>query len=103
MRQLEYFLAVVDHGGFNRAAKALYIAQPSLSQAIRNLEKELAGPLFHRIGRRVVLTDAGHALIEPARQVIRSVEVAQASVASVRGCCAAAWPSPRCRRRRWSR
>ncbi|MBB5139184.1 DNA-binding transcriptional LysR family regulator [Thermocatellispora tengchongensis] len=85
MRQLEYFLAVVDHGGFNRAAKALYIAQPSLSQAIRNLEKELAGPLFHRIGRRVVLTDAGHALIEPARQVIRSVEVAQASVASVRG------------------
>jgi DNA-binding transcriptional LysR family regulator len=82
-RQLEYFLAVVDNGGFNRAATALHLAQPSLSQAIRNLERDLGGMLFHRIGRRVVLTEAGQALIEPARQVVRSLEVARASVDSV--------------------
>jgi len=40
-RQLDYFLAVVDHGGVNRAAAALYLAQPSLSQAIRALERDL--------------------------------------------------------------
>ncbi|SEH01591.1 DNA-binding transcriptional regulator, LysR family [Nonomuraea solani] len=85
VRQLEYFLAVVDHGGFNKGAKALFMAQPSLSQAIKALEKDLGSRLFHRIGRRVVLTDAGRALIEPARQVVRSLEVARASVAAVQG------------------
>ncbi|WP_067970018.1 LysR family transcriptional regulator [Nocardiopsis trehalosi] len=85
VRQLEYFLAVVDNGGFNRAARALFIAQPSLSQAVRTLEKDLGSPLFHRLGRRVVLTEAGHALIEPARQAVRSLEVARASVDSVTG------------------
>jgi DNA-binding transcriptional LysR family regulator len=99
VRQLEYFLAVVDNGGFNRAARALYVAQPSLSQAIRTLEKDLASQLFHRIGRRVVLTEAGRALIEPARQAVRSLEVARASVGSVHGVRAgriviAAMPSP---------
>lgn len=82
-RQLEYFLAVVDHGGFNRAAAALHLAQPSLSQAIRTLERDLGSMLFHRIGRRVVLTEAGNALIEPAREVVRSLEVARATVESV--------------------
>ncbi|MFC4564216.1 LysR family transcriptional regulator [Nocardiopsis mangrovi] len=85
VRQLEYFLAVVDHGGFNRAARALFIAQPSLSQSIRTLEKDLGGPLFHRIGRRAVLTEEGHALIEPAREAVRSLDAARASVESVRG------------------
>lgn len=83
VRQLEYFLAVVDNGGFNRAARTLHLAQPSLSQAIRNLERDLGSMLFHRIGRRVVLTEAGHALIEPAREVVRSLGVARASVESV--------------------
>ncbi|MEO3744469.1 LysR family transcriptional regulator [Plantactinospora sp. B5E13] len=82
-RQLEYFLAVVDHGGISRAAKAMFVAQPSLSQAIRALERDLGSELFHRIGRRVVLTGAGRALIEPARQVVRGLELARATVASV--------------------
>ncbi|MEV4170509.1 LysR family transcriptional regulator [Nonomuraea sp. NPDC049709] len=85
VRQLEYFLAVVDHGGFDKGAKALSMAQPSLSQAIRTLEKDLGSQLFHRIGRRVVLTEAGRALIEPARQVVRSLAAARASVAAVHG------------------
>jgi DNA-binding transcriptional LysR family regulator len=84
-RQLEYFLAVVDNGSFNRAATALHLAQPSLSQAIRTLERDLGSLLFHRIGRRVVLTEAGTALIEPARQVLHGLELARASVDCVQG------------------
>jgi DNA-binding transcriptional LysR family regulator len=84
-RQLEYFLAVVDHGGVNKAAQALYLAQPSLSQAIRALERDLGNDLFHRVGRRVVLTQAGHALIEPARQVVRGLASARASVEAAAG------------------
>ncbi|MEU6375857.1 LysR substrate-binding domain-containing protein [Streptomyces sp. NPDC046909] len=83
IRQLAYFLAVVDRGGFNRAASALYVSQPSLSQAVHALERDLGTELFHRIGRRAVLTEAGRALIEPARAAVRSLEVARASVASV--------------------
>ncbi|MFF0223916.1 LysR family transcriptional regulator [Streptomyces sp. NPDC004629] len=85
VRQLEYFLAVVDHGGFNRAASALYLAQPSLSQAIQALERDLGSELFHRIGRKAVLTEAGTALIEPARAAVRSLEMARATVESVHG------------------
>lgn len=84
-RQLEYFLAVADHGGMNRAAAALHLAQPSLSQSIRNLERELGTLLFHRIGRRLELSEAGRAMIEPARQVIRDLETARATVQSVTG------------------
>ncbi|KFG71304.1 LysR family transcriptional regulator [Streptomyces mutabilis] len=83
IRQLEYFLAIVDSGGFSRAATALYVSQPSLSQAVRALEHDLGSELFHRIGRRAVLTDAGRALIEPARAAVRSLETARASVDSV--------------------
>ncbi|MCO1578916.1 LysR family transcriptional regulator [Crossiella sp. SN42] len=84
-RQLAYFLAVVDHGGVHRAAAALYLAQPSLSQAIRALERDLGQDLFHRAGRRLVLTDAGRALVEPARQVVRDLDIARASVAATAG------------------
>lgn len=85
VRQLEYFLAVVDHGGFNRAASALYLAQPSLSQSIHALERDLGSELFHRIGRKAVLTEAGTALIEPARAAVRSLGMARAAVESVHG------------------
>ncbi|MPZ60503.1 MAG: LysR family transcriptional regulator [Propionibacteriales bacterium] len=85
VRQLAYFLAIVDNGGFNRAARHLHLAQPSLSQAIGGLERHLGVLLFHRIGRRAVLTDAGRALIEPARQVLRDIDTAQATIASLKG------------------
>ncbi|MFD9408183.1 LysR family transcriptional regulator [Streptomyces sp. NPDC059989] len=83
-RQLEYFLAIVDHGGFNRAAAALYVSQPSLSQAIRGLERDLGSSLFHRIGRKAVLTEAGAALVPPARAALHGLELARASVGAVR-------------------
>lgn len=85
VRQLEYFLAVVDHGGVGRAAAALHVSQPSLSQSLRTLERDLRSDLFHRIGRRVVLTEAGHALVAPAREAVRGLDLARSAVESVQG------------------
>ncbi len=84
-RRLRYFLAVVDQGGINRAAETLLIAQPSLSQSISALERELGVPLFHRVGRRLVLSDAGETLVGPARVVLRDLEDAKASVDALKG------------------
>ena len=83
LRQLEYFLAIVDHGGVNRAAAALRVAQPSLSQSLRRLEKDLGTPLFHRVGRGLVLAPAGEALIGPARTLMRDVAAARNAVRDV--------------------
>jgi DNA-binding transcriptional LysR family regulator len=81
-RQLTYFLAIVEHLNFGRAAEQLHLAQPSLSQAMSNLERELGVPLFHRVGRGIVLSDAGAQLVEPARQVLRDLDAAKAAVRS---------------------
>jgi DNA-binding transcriptional LysR family regulator len=83
IRRLSLFLAVVDHGGFSRAAQAAHISQPALSQAIAQLETELHGPLFHRLGRKVALTDAGVALVGPARAVLREIDAARQATAEV--------------------
>lgn len=85
IRQLRAIVTVVDHGGVTRAAAELHVAQPSLSQTIRALERELGVDLFHRVGRRLVLSAAGEALLGPARQVLRDVETAASSVAQVTG------------------
>ncbi|GAA4860718.1 LysR family transcriptional regulator [Saccharopolyspora cebuensis] len=84
-RQLSYFLAVVDHEGFVRAAEHLHLAQPSLSQAIKALERKLDTPLFHRHSRGVTLTEAGRALVGPARQVLRDLQVAGETISAVKG------------------
>ncbi|ANN18756.1 LysR family transcriptional regulator [Amycolatopsis orientalis] len=84
-RQLKYFLAVVDAGSVHRAAERLYVAQPSVSQALRTLERDLGSLLFHRTGRRLVLTAAGHALVAPAREVMRGLDLARATVEAVDG------------------
>src|SRR5215207_8402966 len=85
LRRLRLFLAVVDGGGMTRAAESEHVSQPSVSQAIRELEADLGTALFHRVGRRVVLTAAGEALVEPARQVLRDVETGRAAVEAVAG------------------
>ncbi|MFE7234833.1 LysR family transcriptional regulator [Streptomyces sp. NPDC002405] len=83
LRQMEYFLAVVDHGGVNKAAAALRVAQPSLSQAVRKLERQLGVKLFHRVGRGLVLSPAGEALVGPARIILREVDAAENAVRDV--------------------
>jgi len=84
-RQLAAFLAVVEHGTVTKAASETHVSQPALSQTIRQLEDEVGTPLFHRIGRGLVLTPAGEALIGPARQVGRDLDVARRAVADVAG------------------
>lgn len=73
LRQVEYFLAVVENGGIGGAATALGVAQPTVSQALRALERELGVQLFHRIGRGMVLSSAGRTMVGPARQIMRDV------------------------------
>ncbi|WP_159298262.1 LysR family transcriptional regulator, partial [Raoultella terrigena] len=67
-----------------KAANALYIAQPSLSQAIRSLEREVGVELFDRTGRSMTLTPAGEVFEVGARAVIRAAARARAGVAPVR-------------------
>src|SRR2546430_17369113 len=74
IRQLACFVAVVDEGSFTRAARAIGIAQPSLSQHIRALEEELNGRLIERLPRGIALTPAGRTLLPDARAAVRAVE-----------------------------
>jgi DNA-binding transcriptional LysR family regulator len=84
-RQISYFLAVVEHGGFGRAAAALQIAQPSLSQSVRTLERDMGADLFRRAPHGVVLTAAGRALLGPARQLMRDLAAARDAVGGTSG------------------
>lgn len=72
--QLRYFLAVAETGNFTKAAGRVFVSQPSLSQQILNLEEELGQQLFHRLGRKAVLTDAGQKLLESARRIIADAD-----------------------------
>jgi len=72
--QLRYFVAVAEEGNFTKAASRSFISQPSLSQQILNLEEELGNALFHRLGRKVTLTDAGQVLLEHARRIITEAD-----------------------------
>jgi len=84
LRQVDYVLAVVDEGSFTAGAAAIGVAQPSLSESIRRLERELGVRLFHRVGRRVGLTDAGRAFEGPARRLVRERELVLEAVGGVR-------------------
>ena len=77
LRQLEYFLAVVEHEGMNRAAQQLFVAQPTLSHGIAALERELGVRLFDRTRRHLVLTAAGALLVPKARAILDGVLAAR--------------------------
>src|SRR3954453_12910345 len=81
LRQLEYFAAVARHRHFTRAAEALYVTQPALSQQIRRLEAELGLALLRRTSRGVELTDAGADLLVHAERVLAEVAAARADMA----------------------
>jgi DNA-binding transcriptional LysR family regulator len=83
LRHLRYFVAVADQGGFTRAAEQLGIAQPPLSQQIRQLEQELGVTLFQRLTRGVRLTQAGEILAEQARGILSQQQQFLASAAGL--------------------
>lgn len=74
LHQLRYFVAVAETGNFTRAAERSHVSQPSLSQQILNLEAEVGHKLFHRLGRKTVLTEAGTAFLDRARRILFEIE-----------------------------
>ena len=85
LRQLEHFLAVVGEGSFTRAAARVHMVQSSLSASLLALERELGTELFIRGRRGAEMTDAGRALLEPARAALEKIESAHHAVAEVTG------------------
>src|SRR5687768_8279685 len=74
LRQLRYVVATADHGTMTSAAQALYVAQPALSRAVRELERELGVELFARSGRGVVLTAVGEQVVRQARVALDAID-----------------------------
>ncbi|HZU77598.1 MAG TPA: LysR substrate-binding domain-containing protein [Dehalococcoidia bacterium] len=85
LHQLQYFESVARHLHFTRAAEELNVAQPSVSQQIRKLEAELGVPLFHRMKRRVALTEAGALFLPRARATLQLLDEARAELQEVVG------------------
>src|SRR5260370_10694394 len=75
-RQLRYFVAVAEELHFGRAAERLAMAQPPLSRAIRELERQLGVPLLKRTTRQVTLTPAGEVLLRDARTALDAINAA---------------------------
>ena len=84
LKQLAYFLAVAEHGGFSKAAAVLSIAQPVLSRQIKSLEDELGIDLLHRNGRGTLMTDAGERLAEHARSILNAEVMIRADIDAMR-------------------
>lgn len=84
LRHLHYFVVVADELHFTRAADRLDISQPSLSQAIHDLEDILGARLFVRSNRRVTLTLAGKAFLEDARDILGRLEIARRKIQQLR-------------------
>ncbi|QES45309.1 LysR family transcriptional regulator [Streptomyces venezuelae] len=79
-QQLHYFVAVAETRHFTRAAEEVHVSQPSLSQQIRALEKELGAELFSRARGNITLTDAGEALLPLARRILADADTARIEV-----------------------
>lgn len=85
VKALRYFLAVVDENGFTAAARALHVAQPAVSMAIRKLEQHLELSLFHRRERGIELTDEGRVLLGHARRILQAVSDAELELNELHG------------------
>jgi len=83
--QLEYFLAVVNHGSFSTAAKYCFVTQPSLSTQISNLEEELGVTLLDRNSKPIVPTDVGRIVLEQAKEAIAAFYGTKEKVNDIKG------------------
>ena len=82
IRQLKYFVRIVELGSLTRAAESLFIAQPALSQQMASLEKDLGVKLLARSVRGVTVTQAGEAFYKQANTILKQVDNARMIVAS---------------------
>src|SRR5699024_11728893 len=70
IKQMKYFVEVVNQNSMTDASKSLYIAQPTISKAIKDLENELDMTLFDRSKRQLVLTDAGRVFYQKSKEIL---------------------------------
>ncbi|HEX7027089.1 MAG TPA: LysR family transcriptional regulator [Gammaproteobacteria bacterium] len=80
---LKAFTAVADQGSFSLAAERLFLTQPAVSKRISALETELGASLFDRIGRRIVLTEAGRTLLPKARHILDEIDESRRIIANL--------------------
>lgn len=79
-RSIRYLIAVAEHGGFTRAAEALFVSQPTLSQQIKQLEQLLDAQLLDRTGRTVRLTTAGEVYVRHARRALGELDAGKRAI-----------------------
>ena len=77
LTQLKYVIAIADTHSMNEAARTLFIAQPSLSQAVKELEEEIGISLFNRSNRGVKITPEGEEFLGYARQVVEQYRLVE--------------------------
>jgi len=82
-RPLQYLIAIVEHGSYSRAAEALHVSQPTMSQQIKQLEESLQTPLLVRSGRTVRLTDAGEIYLHNARRAYGELDAGTRAIQEV--------------------
>ncbi|MBB3428283.1 LysR family cyn operon transcriptional activator [Rhizobium sp. BK312] len=82
-RQVRYFLAVAEHESFTRAADALHVSQPALSQQVRLMEESLGVQLFDRSGRTTRLTDSGEVYLQYVRRASQEFREAKRAIHDV--------------------
>ena len=75
LQQLKYIIGIVNSGSINEAAKRLFISQPSLSKAVRELENELNFEIFRRSSKGISLSLEGTEFLSYARQVVEQAEL----------------------------
>jgi DNA-binding transcriptional LysR family regulator len=82
--QLEFFVSVIEEGGFSRAAERVYRTQPAVSIAVRRLEEEVGAPLFDRSLKSLTLTEAGQVVYEYAQRILSLRDQAREAVTELR-------------------
>lgn len=83
LRDLRAFVTTAEEQSVSRAAERLFVAQPALSKQLRTLERQVGALLFERLPRGVALTDAGRALVDPAREALAAWERGRSAVRAV--------------------
>lgn len=82
---IKTFIAVTESGSFSKAAELLFLTQPAISKRIASLEQELECRLFDRIGRKILLTEAGKALYPRARRILREMDDSRRAILNLAG------------------